>query len=108
MFWWVAEWCLVFLALIFISTQLIYPALTNKPWFWWVRKGGRELIKAEEELQHTQLEQEVQRVKRTQGRQIVEQEIAVAKEDLSQLEALQRAQAEIQRASDRLKRKGTK
>ena len=63
MFWVVGEWSLIVLVGVFILTQMVWPAFTDRPLFWIFRRRGRELAKVEESFKATELALDVEKMR---------------------------------------------
>jgi hypothetical protein len=64
-FWRILEPCLVFLSVLFVFTQIIFPAFMDRPLFPLFRKSNKELNKAIEESKELNVLQDVKEVKQT-------------------------------------------
>lgn len=61
--WSILQTCLLLVVGLIIVTQIIIPAFTSKPLFWFFRKPDSELLEAQRELSELDVTEEVQRIK---------------------------------------------
>lgn len=61
--WPIIQACLLVLVALFVITQIIMPAFTSKPFFWFFRNPDSELLVAQRELSDINVAEEVKEVK---------------------------------------------
>ncbi len=61
--WPIIQSCLLVFVALIIITQMIIPALTGKPMFWFFRNPDSELLKAQRELSDLDVKEAVQHIK---------------------------------------------
>lgn len=61
--WHIVQFCLVILVGLFIVTQILIPAVTSKPMFWFFKKPDTDLLNAERELSDIDVKEKVNKVK---------------------------------------------
>ena len=61
--WPIIQFGILVLVALFIITQILIPALTNKPLFWFFRKPDSELLETQRELSDLNVAEEIKEVK---------------------------------------------